>query len=625
MIKMHLLGGAVVALESNDPSHRKKVTSMRYEGKAMAEDCVKMTVASTEEISFAARNYVVYDERLYFLNRMPKAKMVGRSMYEYDLVFEGGMYELARARFDASALSPTYGFDMCGSLYDFCRLVAATMDNLNGGGGLWWLDFETEGGAPVATDEKVLTYEGDNCLAVLQDLVTQWPEWEWRVVVEEGDIANGGYVGGVLKVRRKQAGSRFTGNDYDMAYGRKGGLTSVEKAPYRGEMACNRVYFFGGNRNVFGNYRWTRVLLPTAQDGASSCVTRNLTPVNAVYERTEIVEDIYPANKPFVLTSYVGLSDEGTRVRVPNVRKKGTDTSVTETSEDTVTINLSTTEVTARVFELSMDDGTVDPQTGQLVGTRNFFNLFGKWKARGVESPWGCDYAEWLRMYGATDGTESRDRYDTYFVGKSCYIATEKPTITFQTGQCAGMSFVIWNGSWEANEEGEATCTLLCLCQEHVDEYTSDDFTPIEIEAQTLPNETLHPEAGDKFVLDGIYMPPRYLYYGGEGDHFSAEGQLKDYADAFMEATAGVTDIAVTISDEWTYRMTAADPTFAIRLYDTISVNDTDFMEELEGYPFRVVGVDHDILRGSYRVTLSMHFGASELQLLRDFLRRLRQ
>lgn len=610
MIKAYYLNGTALNLESNDPAHRKKVTSMQYVGNVMSEDYVKMTVISTEEILFGQRMYIVFDERLYFLNKLPKAKMTGRNMYEYELEWEGGMYELSRARFDMSSIAQVYGFDLSGDLKAFCNIIIATMNKINGNGSMWALDFEQESGSDVATDEKMLTYEDENCLAVIQDLVTQWPEWEWKVVVENGDIGNNGYVGGVLKMRRKKAGSRFVGTSHSMSYGRKGGITSIEKTAFRNESDCNRIYFYGSNRNVFGNYKSTRVCLPSSQDASDSYMQRNLAPSAGIYERTEIVDGIYPGNRPFTIARYGGVQE---------VTASSTSANVSGS-----TLVLGSGQQEKKVFEFDVYDGTADPSTGQLVGTRDFFRLFGKWLPRTQTSIWGCDYAEWRLMYGAGDTSANRTRYDTYYVGKSCYIATEKPTVTFQTGDCAGMTFTIWNGYTDVNEDGEAICTIACFCQDASPENLDSNIQVAQLEAVQVPNGLIHPSAGDKFIIDGIYMPPRYLYYAGAGDTFSAEGQLKDYADAYMAATANMKDFSIGISDEWVYRKMKADTSFGIRLFDTISINDTDFMEEFEGANIRVVSVNYDILKQSYKVKLSLYYGDSELKLIRDYLRRLR-
>lgn len=604
---------ALMRLDSNNPVSRRMVTSAVYRGEVMARDTVSVTVVSVAEIHFSQRDYIMYDERLYFLNRIPKAKMVSRSRYEYTLEFEGGMYELARARFDLSALSPAYGFDLCADLYTFCRVIVASMNQLNGGQG-WYLDFEQENGDPVLTDEQTLTYERENCLTVMQDLVTKWPEWEWKVDVEVGDVYQSGYVGGILRLRRKGAGSRFTGNQIEMSYGRKGGLESIEKT-VPDSAAASRVFFFGGNRNVFGNYRWTRVVLPTAQGGGDSCIERNMTPPNSIYDKVETVDEIYPGNKPFVLSRYVGMSSDTSRDMRIKVKRKAYKASVTGS-----TLYLSSTDDNVRVFELEMEDGVVDPQTGQFTSPRQFFNLFGKWRPRTVSSVWGCDYAEWRKMYGVADSSASRERYDTYYVGMNCYITTEKPTITFQTGQCAGMTFEILNGGWEVNEDGESMCSLVCLCAENESDYAVENFEVSEIEGLSLPNEQIHPEAGDKFTISGIYMPPRFLYYAGAGDELSAEGQLKSYAEAYMAATANIKEFVVEVSEEWVLKRTKINPDFAIRLYDEISI-DEDFMEEYDGHAFRAVYVERNLMSESYALRLSDIMNHNALKLLRDFLR----
>lgn len=607
MIVLHRLNGAIIKLDSNEPSHRRMVTSAAYSGGVMLDDVIKVSVTSMEEIVFQQRDFIVYDERLYFLNTLPKAKMEGFTKYRYDLEFEGGMYELARARFDIAAVAPVYGFDLCGNLHDFCTILVASMNKLNGNSVLWYLDFEMDGNQPVATDDKMLTYEDQSCLAVLQDLVTQWPEWEWKVDVEEGDIDNQGYVGGVLRMRRKGVGSRFSGTRHEMAYGRSGGIASIEKSPHRNETEPNRVYFFGGSRNVM-NYRWTRVCLPSAQVGSDSYMQRQVAPANGIYERTVLVDDIYPGNKPFAVSRYVGVTETATN---------GTTASVNGS-----TLVLGSGTQTSKVFEFEVYDGTVSPQTGQFVSAREFFKLFGKWLPRTQSSVWGCDYAEWRRMFGADDTEDNRTRYDEYYVGKSCYIATEKPTVTFQTGDCAGMTFTVWNGWTDINEDGEATCTILCVCNDGSPDTRDTEFEVSELEAVQVPNDLLHPRQGDTFIIDGICMPPRYLYYEGVGDTFSAEGQLKDFAEAYMEATANVKDFGVTVSDEWMRRMVSDDPSFALRIYDSVAVSG-DFMEEYDGLDMRVVGVEYDMLKVSARLQLSLYYGDSELKIIRNYLKKL--
>ena len=435
MIQLYRAGHPAFKLDSRNPLNLRWVTKAQLERKAMEQDAVAITLISVTPCEFYYRDYLIVDGRPYFLNVVPKKAKEDKRKFTTDLTFEGGMYELGRVFFTMTDLHGwDYSgrlYDFCNLVvnemnrnslvikdsqnrvlrysgriiggyyywrnvvasdtesYFTTRLIPLVGDDVMPGewvpgdqgyplvtevGGAWTLDFENDtGGKPVQTEEKFLTYDNHTCLAVMNDLVAQWEDWEYAIDVRSSDLCNLDLTsdiqcGGKIIMRRKATGIYISGvntTHTNMAYGKKGGLAKITTESSDGQNMPTRIYFYGGSQNLPTTYRNTRVCLP-GKKKEESYIDTGFTD-NKPCEAVKIFDDIYPACKQFAVTG-AGMSF----------------------ADD-------------KHFTVSMFGA-------------NFFDVFAQWADPNASpQPEYGSYDEWRLLYGTGNATTDLQRYLTYY------------------------------------------------------------------------------------------------------------------------------------------------------------------------------------------------------------------
>lgn len=619
-------------LDSRNPSNLRCVTKAVLERNAMEEDSVSVTLVTMSPCAFEYRDYIVVDGRPYFLNVIPKKDKTDRRRFATELKFEGGLYELGRVAFTMSGL---HGWDFTGQLYDFCRLVWIEMnrqnmvivDSLNrvlrfirvynnmyvlydnngnsAGfvysivpsvgdvihpgevipgqeeitvvqvGGAWTLDFELDqpGGKPITTDEKYLTYDSHTCLEVMQDLMTQWEDWEFYIDVRTSDMCNYDHtenvqVGGKIIVRKKSTGVYQNGvnTTRTMAFGKKGGIGKITTEPSDGQNMPSRIYVYGGTQNLPTTYRNTRICLPDMMKEESYITTPFVD--NEPCEAVKIFDDIFPACQQFsVLNCGMIAGEDG------------------------------------KVFGLSL-------------AYDQFFDLFARWKDPFEETPsdYGS-YDEWKKMYN--NGNADLDRYLLYYYAgtlgqeevpgfpKSCYLLGDT-TITFQTGNLAGRSFKI------KDFQVVGAFAFMWLFCEGVD-------SVIEGEPMSyFPNDDIMCSPGDKFTVEGCLMPASFVYSGfGSGD-YAAEVLLQEKANEYRAELEQSVKVGVEIAQEYVNQNSAV-----FRMYDGMTIKDQDLLEDFGLTVFSVRKVTHDMLKNSYKVEIDNGKKGTTYSVLKKYIKKI--
>ena len=637
MIQLYRAGHPAFKLDSRNPLNLRCVTKAQMERKAMEQDAVAITLFAVSPCEFGYRDYIIVDDRPYFLNILPKVTKEDKRRFYYDLTFEGGMYELGRVFY---AMTDLHGWDYTGGLYNFCSLVVnemnrsslvircfdgehnvelkmkytgrryggrylwcdVTSDNPNyfsdnlipsvgdiiypgeqiSGqepikvmevGGVWTLDFETQNGKPIETDEKMLTYDNHTCLAVMNELVSEWGDWEFAVDCRSADLCfidltSDIQCGGRIIVRRKSTGIFINGmntNHLNMSFGKKGGLSKITREYPDG--IPSRIYFYGGTRNLPYSYRNTRLCLPTKSKEQSYMdlgVSENI-PCEVV----KIYDDIYPACKPFSLLINGSM--------MPN-----------DDSHFIITVRM-----------------------------ESFFNLFARWHDPDDPTPYNYgSYAEWLLMHGTDNATLNRQRYLQYYYGpqnqqqagfpKSCYLTTDGVKITFQTGNLAGHSFKVTDFE-TLSEDHEYQLTLACEGNESM--FPNE---PI----MYFPNNDVMCHVGDKFIVEDCLMPASYVYGNFGSGEYAAETLLENEAKKYIEELASLIKVGVEISQEFVDNHNAV-----FRLYDGMEIRDNDL--DLPKLNFKVRRVVYDLLANSYNVEIDDGKGRNPWAAISQYIQQL--
>ena len=413
----------------------------------------------------------------------------------------------------------------------------------------------TPSGHDALTESKLLSYDSNSCLSVLQDLASQWEDWEWRISdsVDYGYVNGETLVCGTIIMRKREAIVDLSSNVHSLSFGKKGGLSSVKRRYADGSNIPSRVYFYGGGQNLPQYYRNTRLCLPSHGKEDSYIDFGEMVDENGNYifplglsnktcEEVVLFDGIYPANEPFTIKSNWGS---------PSIV---TDTLPSGTSRSYLMLTI--------------------PKT-------DFFLVTDKWKDNS-----SSDYSEWLTLMQVNDDNAQRQRYMEHFVGKSKYmLGGETPMFVFQTGAIAGYSLSV-HKCYMSNDNYVYLLNVVKESNEEIDNYY-------------VPNANLGPVVGDKFIVDNINMPVSYTYYqeGGDGD-YSAENALWVAALKYMTDTAAKVDYEIEVSSHYLVNHPSTD----FRIFDGILLNDplTDTTQKL-----RVTSVERDLVDG-YKCSITV-------------------
>lgn len=121
-------GRSVFKMESRQQGEIRKMSTATFHQEIMTDDSIKISLVSIKRIDFRLRDYIIYEDRPYFLNRLPQASIDESGRYVYQMTFEGGMFELGRKAF---ILHDAIGYDYYGNLAEFGRLIVRNMNDIN--------------------------------------------------------------------------------------------------------------------------------------------------------------------------------------------------------------------------------------------------------------------------------------------------------------------------------------------------------------------------------------------------------------------------------------------------------------------------------------------------------------
>lgn len=441
------------------------------------------------------------------------------------------------------------------------------------------------------TDELLLTYEDRSCLAVLQDLMENWRDWEFVIETSVNDIgfANGAMrVCGVVKIRQKFA---FDASHtlHNLGFGRSGGIHQIVRKYADESNIPSRVYFFGGSNNLPQYYRNTRLCLPKREredsyiDFAQFVNTDfSIGISNAPCEEVKIIDGIYPASNPFVLDETCSIAME-----------EPTQISTDKHSYLHLMIPL------AKLFKI---DDVWEPYIFPDYTIVDFSDY--------------PDYEEWLSIqgYGKEDTEDRRKRYEKYYSGEvggtmkvTKYLQNATPaTFTFQTGDLAGYQLTMHKYE-ESEENGVMYCNIwLNVVNEQ----------NVEQNGYHVPNSTVICHQGDKFIIDGINMPPQYTYYqDGSEDDYSAENALWKAAVDYMNEVAEKVDYEISVARDFVKRNNVK-----FNVFDCIQFNDM-LSEYAPTLKKRIVSVELDLIDGyTYKLNITNRKMIRPTSVLRGIL-----
>jgi len=251
------------------------------------QDVVRITVESPFKQTYAIGDTIRVFGRLYKMNRLPKVSKTGAHRFSYDLEYEGGQYDLARATYDltidttSNALQDVQSDALVGDLERFATVLLANANRVMPG--RWLL-----GDCPETVSDKLLSFsESDNCLSVLQTLCA---EFETEFDIEQMPT-------GQNKIHFRKSGQILP---FTFAYGKGKGVYRLDRQNVSSSNIITRLKVFGATKNITHKYRAQRLCLPGKTKGASYIEKPAALAKYGVWEATKYFDDIFPSRTGLV-------------------------------------------------------------------------------------------------------------------------------------------------------------------------------------------------------------------------------------------------------------------------------------------------------------------------------------
>ncbi|SMO48062.1 phage tail protein [Solitalea koreensis] len=248
------------------------IATVRPEGgllrqRIMGENVVQMSFTLAEAVDFTIGDTVLVYGETYYLNQMPAVQKVSSLEYRYTATFESVAYELGKIQFfflDALNALKEADFSLMGNLQDFLNLIVANANRVSSG----W-----SAGEVVNSEYKNLTFSGENCLAALARLASEFNTEFW-------------FDGKSINLSKKEQTNPLT-----FSYGQGNGLYEISRTTKDSTNIITRLYAFGSSTNLPGDYRnYAKRLRMTA---GALYVEQNTSQYGTI-EATQLFEDVYP-------------------------------------------------------------------------------------------------------------------------------------------------------------------------------------------------------------------------------------------------------------------------------------------------------------------------------------------
>ncbi|WP_236611394.1 phage tail protein, partial [Riemerella anatipestifer] len=224
-------------LNLNNRKPLRSVTKAEHRQSLLSEDVINITVESKTPLALQVGNHIEYENRKYTLNSAPKVKKE-QGYYAYDLVFEGVQYLLRDKVYfnlDAQGFQNTADFPLTGEINIF---LTTLITNINSISDFTWV----LGEYPQNTETKTLTFNNENCLAVLQKICQEY-DTEFEI---KQDLERKSYTLNIKKIGETL--------NQTFEYGKGNGLYSLSRVNVN-DNVITRLYVFGSTNNIKSGYR----------------------------------------------------------------------------------------------------------------------------------------------------------------------------------------------------------------------------------------------------------------------------------------------------------------------------------------------------------------------------------
>lgn len=226
----------------------RSVTKAELSRTLMSDDYVDISVECANPLDLSLGDRVMVEGRTFFLNMLPPAKKLAEDQFSYELRFEGPAFLLRKLKvfnLDSQGNKTTNEFPLTGDINEFLYLI---INNANKKDNQWIL-----GSFPSNTETKTLTFNNENCLAVLQRICQEF-NVEFEIVEAGGKFT--------LNIREK-IGKTLP---FKVEYGMGNGLYDLSRARANDSEVVTILYAYGSSQNIPVDYRGysPRLRMPVA-------------------------------------------------------------------------------------------------------------------------------------------------------------------------------------------------------------------------------------------------------------------------------------------------------------------------------------------------------------------------
>ena len=257
------------------------ITQAQQSWGLLGDDLVQISIESPFPQQYEIGDWISVFGRVYTLNQLPRVRKSGVHKYAYDLSFEGVQYDLLRAFYDVTiettgnTLQDVQGDALTGNLKRFATVLIANANRV-------FPDKWKLGTCPDTASDKTLTFgDGDNCLAVYQNLCKTF-DVEANISVRDG-VRTIDFV--------KRVG---TTHPFVFEFGKGKGLYALDRQNVDSSNIVTRLKVFGSADNITNKYRANRLCLPGKSKAQSFIEDATAIEKYGIHEARKIFEDIKP-------------------------------------------------------------------------------------------------------------------------------------------------------------------------------------------------------------------------------------------------------------------------------------------------------------------------------------------
>lgn len=257
------------------------ITQAQQSWGLLGDDLVQISIESPFPQQHEIGDWISVFGRIYTLNQLPRVRKSGVHKYAYDLTFEGVQYDLLRAFYDVTiettgnTLQDVQGDALTGNLKRFATVLIANANRVFPN--KWKL-----GTCPDTASDKTLTFgDGDNCLAVYQNLCKTF-DVEANISVRDG-VRTIDFV--------KRVG---TTHPFVFEFGKGKGLYALDRQNVDSSNIVTRLKVFGSADNITNKYRANRLCLPGKSKAQSFIEEATAIQKYGIHEARKVFEDIKP-------------------------------------------------------------------------------------------------------------------------------------------------------------------------------------------------------------------------------------------------------------------------------------------------------------------------------------------